>query len=55
MPETKFTEVILIDDREEYIKQEQKKQWIYIPGYEYPYPENDDELNQVIQKLSQID
>jgi len=54
IPGIKPTEVILIDDREEYIKQEQKKQWIYIPGYEYPYPEDDDELDRVIQKLSHI-
>lgn len=54
VPRVNFTEVILIDDREEYIKPEQKAQWLYIPEYEYPYPENDDELAKIIHKLSQI-
>jgi hypothetical protein len=45
---------ILIDDRIEYIHPDQKDRWLEIPGYEYPYPDDDRELDLVMEKLSQI-
>jgi NLI interacting factor-like phosphatase len=45
---------ILIDDRIEYIHPDQKDRWLEIPGYEYPYPDDDLELDKVMEKLSQI-
>jgi hypothetical protein len=45
---------ILIDDRIEYIHPDQKDRWLEIPGYEYPYPDDDRELDRMIEKLSQI-
>lgn len=46
--------IVLIDDREEYIKPEQKSNWIYIPEYDYPYLENDSELEKIENKLDLI-
>jgi hypothetical protein len=54
VPGTNTSSIVLIDDREEYIKPEQKDRWIYIPGYDYPYSKDDSELGKVMQKLSQI-
>jgi hypothetical protein len=54
IPNKKSDRVILIDDMEEYIKPEQKNSWFYIPGYHYPYPDDDSELKKVINKLSQL-
>ena len=54
VPNDKCDRVILIDDREEYIKPEQKNNWIYIPGYDYPYSPDDFELKKVINKLSKL-
>jgi NLI interacting factor-like phosphatase len=45
---------ILIDDRIEYIHPDRKDRWLEIPGYEYPYPNDDRELERVMEKLSQI-
>ena len=45
---------ILIDDRIEYIHPDQKERWLEISGYDYPYPDDDRELDKVIEKLSQI-
>lgn len=46
--------IVLIDDRKEYIKPEQKLNWIYIPEYEYPYSKNDSELEKIKKKLDSI-
>ena len=54
IPNTECDRVILIDDREEYIKPEQKNSWIYIPGYDYPYSPNDSELEKIVGKLSKL-
>lgn len=54
IPNTKGDQVILIDDQEEYIKPDQKSSWVYIPGYDYPYSQNDSELEKIINKLSQL-
>lgn len=54
IPNTKSNKVILIDDREEYIKPEQKDRWIFVPGYDSPYLENDFEFKKVINKLAHI-
>ena len=47
-------QVVLIDDREEYIHPHQKNQWLCIPGYDFPYSKSDCELEKVIEKLSKI-
>ena len=52
VPGVDSRQVLLIDDREEYVKPEQKEQWIYISGYEYPYPKDDYELEKLVHKLS---
>jgi hypothetical protein len=54
IPNKKRDRVILIDDMEEYIKPEQKNSWFYIPGYHYPYPDDDSELKQIKDKLFQL-
>jgi NLI interacting factor-like phosphatase len=54
IPEGVIDQTILIDDRIEYIHPEQKDRWLEILGYEYPYPDDDRELDKVIEKLSQI-
>jgi hypothetical protein len=45
---------ILIDDRIEYIHPDQKDWWLEIPGYDYPYPDDNRELDRIMEKLSQI-
>jgi NLI interacting factor-like phosphatase len=45
---------ILIDDRIEYIHPDQKDRWLEIAGYDYPYTDDDRELDIMIEKLSQI-
>jgi hypothetical protein len=54
IPHATIERTILIDDRIEYIHPAQKDRWLEIPGYEYPYPDDDRELDGVIKKLSQI-
>ncbi len=54
IPRGESKQIILIDDRIEYIKPDQKDSWISIPEYEYPYDNDDDELDKIIEKLSQI-
>jgi hypothetical protein len=54
IPQGTIDRTILIDDRIEYIHPDQKDRWLEIPGYDYPYPDDDRELNKVMEKLSQI-
>jgi NLI interacting factor-like phosphatase len=54
IPHTAIDRTILIDDRIEYIHPDQKDRWLEIPGYEYPYPDDDRELDKMMEKLSQI-
>jgi NLI interacting factor-like phosphatase len=54
IPQATVDRTILIDDRIEYIHPDQKDRWLEIPGYEHPYPDDDRELERVMQKLSQI-
>jgi NLI interacting factor-like phosphatase len=54
IPHCTIDRTILIDDRIEYIHPDQKDRWMEIPGYEYPYPDDDRELDVMIEKLSQI-
>jgi NLI interacting factor-like phosphatase len=54
IPQGTFDRTILIDDRIEYIHPNQKDRWIEIPGYEHPYPNDDRELDIMMEKLSQI-
>jgi NLI interacting factor-like phosphatase len=54
IPDGTIDSIILIDDRIEYIHPEQKDRWLEIPGYEYPYPDDDRELDIVREKLSRI-
>lgn len=54
IPHCKIARTILIDDRIEYIHPDQKDRWLEIPGYEYPYLDDDRELDKVMEKLSQI-
>ncbi len=54
IPHGTIDRTILIDDRIEYIHPDQKDRWLEIPGYDYPYPDEDRELDKVIEKLSQI-
>jgi hypothetical protein len=54
IPQAKIDRSILIDDRIEYIHPDQKDRWIEIPGYDYPYSDDDRELDRIMEKLSQI-
>ena len=54
IPQVTIDRTILIDDRIEYIHPDQKDQWLDIPSYDYPYPDDDLELERVMQKLSHI-
>jgi NLI interacting factor-like phosphatase len=54
IPHATIDRTILIDDRIEYIHPDQKDRWLEIPGYEHPYPDDDLELERVMEKLSQI-
>jgi NLI interacting factor-like phosphatase len=54
IPDATIDRTILIDDRIEYIHPNQKDRWLEIPGYDYPYTDDDRELNIMIEKLSQI-
>jgi NLI interacting factor-like phosphatase len=54
IPQATIDRTILIDDRIEYIHPDQKDRWLEIPGYEYPYPDDDRELDRIMEKLSQI-
>jgi NLI interacting factor-like phosphatase len=54
IPHGTIDRIILIDDRIEYIHPDQKDRWLEIPGYEHPYPDDDLELDKVMEKLSQI-
>jgi hypothetical protein len=54
IPEGVIDRTILIDDRIEYIHPDQKDRWLEIPGYDYPYPDDDRELDIMMEKLSQI-
>jgi NLI interacting factor-like phosphatase len=54
IPDGTIDRTILIDDRIEYIHPDQKDRWLEIPGYEYPYLDDDRELDIMIEKLSQI-
>jgi hypothetical protein len=52
IPHGTIDRTILIDDRIEYIHPDQKDRWLEIPGYEYPYPDDDRELDIMMKKLS---
>jgi NLI interacting factor-like phosphatase len=54
IPQVRIERTILIDDRVEYIHPEQKSRWLDISGYEYPYSNDDCELDRVMEKLSKI-
>ena len=54
IPKIEINRVVLVDDIEQYIKPEQKRNWLYIPGYNYPYSDDDSELLKIIDKLSQL-
>jgi hypothetical protein len=45
---------IIIDDNEFLIHPDQKKQWIQITDFDYPFPEDDTELKRVIGLLKSI-
>lgn len=45
-------QMLLIDDRQEYVNPKQINQWIYIPGYDFPYSQRDCELEKIVKKLS---
>jgi hypothetical protein len=53
IPHATIERTILIDDRIEYIHPNQKDRWLEIPGYEYPDPDNDRELDATIDRLHQ--
>jgi len=55
IPNIKLDRVIIIDDRAAYIKPEQKKNWISIREYSYPYSQSDRELTRIVGELSKID
>jgi hypothetical protein len=54
IPNLGSKQVILIDDRKEYIKPGQEDSWIYIPEYAPPYSQDDYELDKIIKKLASI-
>lgn len=45
--------IAIVDDREEYIKPNQKDRWLSIPGYDYPYSSDDRELYFLMLRLSE--
>lgn len=45
-------EVLIVDDQECYIVDSQKSQWIHIKEYTRPFSVQDDELEQIIKKLT---
>lgn len=55
IPNIKPDRIIIIDDRAEYIKPEQKNRWISIREYSYPYSQSDRELDRIVGELSKID
>jgi hypothetical protein len=54
IPHATIDRTILIDDLIEYIHPDRKDRWLDIPGYDYPYPDDDRELDRMLEKLSQI-
>jgi NLI interacting factor-like phosphatase len=54
IPQGIIEHTILLDDRVEYIHPDQKDRWLHIPGYDYPYLDDDRELDRIREKLSQI-
>ncbi|WP_295614640.1 NIF family HAD-type phosphatase [Chamaesiphon sp. GL140_3_metabinner_50] len=53
IPQAIINRTILIDDRIEYIHPDQKDRWLGISSYEYPYPNDDRELDATIERLRQ--
>ena len=47
----KLEEILLVDDRSEYIHSEQKEQWLPIQEYAYPYKDNDRVLENLEKHL----
>ncbi|MBP0020307.1 MAG: hypothetical protein J7647_22480 [Cyanobacteria bacterium SBLK] len=52
VPDIELDRIVIVDDREEYIKPKQKHRWLPIPGYDYPYSSCDRELYNLIKQLS---
>ena len=52
IPNVNPSQVVLIDDREEYVHPDWKNRWIQIQGYDFPYSQSDRELEKVMEKLS---
>jgi protein-tyrosine phosphatase len=46
-----ITAAIIVDDYEELIDEDQKSQWIKIENFDYPYPQDDKELERVLSEL----
>jgi hypothetical protein len=51
IPDCKPEEAYIIDDMERYIHPTQKDRWIPITGYYSPYPEDDEALYDLIERL----
>ncbi|MEM9542799.1 MAG: NIF family HAD-type phosphatase [Cyanobacteria bacterium P01_E01_bin.42] len=54
IPNIDLDRVVIVDDREEYIKPDQKDCWRPILGYNYPYSNCDRELHHLIEQLQTV-
>lgn len=54
IPNSNISSSVLVDDFYIYIEQGQEKQWVEIKQFDYPYPEDDQELKVVLNKLHKL-
>ncbi|NEO85666.1 MAG: hypothetical protein F6J87_15660 [Spirulina sp. SIO3F2] len=58
IPNVDLATTMLLDDRADYIHPGQEAYWLAIPGFDYPYSSQDDELSkvsQIIRDLNSVD
>lgn len=53
IPNALVSQILLLDDIEEYIHPDQKNQWILVPRFDYSCPEKDNYLEKILLKLKQ--
>ncbi len=52
IPNSEVTSSVLVDDFHIYVHEGQESQWVEIAQFDHPYPESDDELEVILNKLN---